>query len=249
MKQLFLPIALFCSVQAFAQTGIVNYKSTMKFGDIQLDGVPPEMAAMMPKEQSEEKIMYFTPEATLYENNTSAKKEEPQGIVTDNVQIQIHRSTPDEHYYTDLKNQQSVSQKDLMGRAFLIREAIQPRKWKMTGNQKKILGHAAMEATVIADKDTITAWYTPEIPVAAGPEGIGGLPGLVLEANINKDLSIKATAITMDDAAASKIKEPTKGKKVSDAEYEKLAKQKRDELMQESGGQGGGRRVIIMNGH
>jgi GLPGLI family protein len=33
---------------------------------------------------------------------------------------------------------------------------------------------------------TITAWYTPEIPVSQGPEGYWGLPGLILEVNDGK---------------------------------------------------------------
>jgi GLPGLI family protein len=35
-------------------------------------------------------------------------------------------------------------------------------------------------------KVTITAWYTPEIPVSQGPEGYWGLPGLILEVNDGK---------------------------------------------------------------
>jgi GLPGLI family protein len=33
---------------------------------------------------------------------------------------------------------------------------------------------------------TITAWYTPEIPVNQGPENYWGLPGLILEINDSK---------------------------------------------------------------
>ena len=30
---------------------------------------------------------------------------------------------------------------------------------------------------------TISAWYTPQIPVSAGPGNYHGLPGLILEVN------------------------------------------------------------------
>ena len=33
---------------------------------------------------------------------------------------------------------------------------------------------------------TITAWYSPEIPVSQGPENYWGLPGLILEVNDGK---------------------------------------------------------------
>ena len=37
------------------------------------------------------------------------------------------------------------------------------------------------EVVVTAEVETITAWYTPQIPVSHGPAEYGGLPGLILE--------------------------------------------------------------------
>jgi GLPGLI family protein len=45
-----------------------------------------------------------------------------------------------------------------------------------------------MDAVELPKEITITAWYTPEIPVNQGPEGYWGLPGLILEVNDGKTI-------------------------------------------------------------
>ncbi len=51
---------------------------------------------------------------------------------------------------------------------------------------KRILGYLCMEATTTNKKgEPILVWYTPQIPVPAGPDTLMNLPGMVLEADIN----------------------------------------------------------------
>ncbi len=49
--------------------------------------------------------------------------------------------------------------------------------WKITNQRKKILGYNVIKAI----KGRNIAWFTPDIPVPFGPNGQGGLPGLILE--------------------------------------------------------------------
>lgn len=94
---------------------------------------------------------------------------------------------------------------------------------------------------------TITAWYTPEIPVNQGPESYWGLPGLILEVNDGKT-TILCSKIVLNPKDKADIKAPTNGKVVTQKEYEETVMKKMEE-MQEMGGSGpGGRGMQIRMG-
>ena len=76
-----------------------------------------------------------------------------------------------------------------------------------------------------------TAWYTPQIPVSNGPEEFGGLPGLILEINDGK-LTIVCSEIVLNPLDKIEIKEPTKGKEISQKDFDKLQKEKSKEMME-----------------
>tara|TARA_B110000046_G_scaffold135798_1_gene142049 strand:- start:721 stop:1569 length:849 start_codon:yes stop_codon:yes gene_type:complete len=89
---------------------------------------------------------------------------------------------------------------------------------------------------------TITAWYTPQIPVSAGPEGYWGLPGLILEINAGRTTML-CTEIIINPQDVVEIKKPSKGKEVSREEYDVMMKQKSEELRERfQNRRGGGRR-------
>ena len=85
----------------------------------------------------------------------------------------------------------------------------------------------------------ITAWYTPEIPVNQGPEGYWGLPGLILEVNDGKTI-ILCSKVVMNTKEKAEIKAPSKGKEVTQKEYDEIvvAKMKEMQDMRRSGNGG-----------
>ncbi|RYZ34931.1 MAG: GLPGLI family protein, partial [Sphingobacteriales bacterium] len=205
-------------------------------------------AGMIPKEAKESSVLYFQPEATLYETVENEKSNQESGVQSGNVMIQIHQKASQDKYYADLKNKKVVEQKDFMDRLFLIDKTLGAQKWKFTGRQKKILDMACMEAQQVDNTDTITAWYTTAIPVAAGPTSLSGLPGMILEAQVGSSLHIVATKIAPADAASLKlIKAPTKGKKVTEAAYLQMVKEKTEEMQKQFGGNGNN--VIMIQGN
>ena len=84
---------------------------------------------------------------------------------------------------------------------------------------------------------TITAWYTPEIPVNQGPENYWGLPGLILEVNDGKTILL-CSKIIMNTKDKAEIKAPTNGKVVTQAEYDAIVVKKMEEMQQMGGGPG-----------
>ena len=86
---------------------------------------------------------------------------------------------------------------------------------------------------------TITAWYTPEIPVNQGPEAYWGLPGLILEVNDGKT-TILCSKIVMNVKEKAEIKQPNNGKVVSQKEYDEIVIKKIEEMREMNQGQGRG---------
>lgn len=66
---------------------------------------------------------------------------------------------------------------------------------------------------------TITAWYSPEIPINQGPESYWGLPGLILEIN-DGTTTILCSKIVLNAKEKVDIKAPTKGKEISQKDYD-----------------------------
>ena len=86
---------------------------------------------------------------------------------------------------------------------------------------------------------TITAWYTPEIPVNQGPENYWGLPGLILEVNEGKTI-ILCSKVVMNPKEKAVIKAPTKGKVITQKEFDETVIKKMEEFRQMNQGQGRG---------
>lgn len=85
---------------------------------------------------------------------------------------------------------------------------------------------------------TITAWYAPEIPVNQGPESYWGLPGLILEVNDGKTV-ILCSKIVLNPKDKTEIKAPTKGKVISQKEFDETVLKKMQEFREMNQGRGG----------
>jgi GLPGLI family protein len=75
----------------------------------------------------------------------------------------------------------------------------------------------------------VTAWYTPQIPVSAGPAEYWGLPGLILELNAGRTTML-CTELVINPEEPVKIIKPSKGKKVTREAYTEIVKLKSEEL-------------------
>lgn len=95
-----------------------------------------------------------------------------------------------------------------------------------------------MDDVEIPKEITITAWYTPEIPVNQGPEGYWGLPGLILEVNDGKTV-ILCSKVVLNAKEKAAIKAPTNGKEVTQKEYDETVIKKMEEMREMGPGRDG----------
>ncbi|MGB3466297.1 MAG: GLPGLI family protein, partial [Cyclobacteriaceae bacterium] len=115
------------------------------------------------------------------------------------------------------------------------------RRWKITTEQKEILGFTCRKA-VLDDSTEVVAWYTSEIPTSSGPETFNGLPGIILELEMeNKTI----TAIDAEEASDITIEIPEKGKKVTATQFEKIVEKKMKEMQNEFQRTEGSNMIII----
>lgn len=86
---------------------------------------------------------------------------------------------------------------------------------------------------------TITAWYSPEIPVNQGPESYWGLPGLILEVNDGRT-TILCSKVVLNAKEKADIKPSKKGKVISQKDYDETVIKKMEEFREVNRGRGGG---------
>ena len=80
----------------------------------------------------------------------------------------------------------------------------------------------------------VTAWYAMDIPVGHGPGDYWGLPGLILEIS-DGNTQILCTKIVMNPKEKAVIAAPTKGKVVTQEEYEVIREEKMKEMQERMG--------------
>lgn len=86
---------------------------------------------------------------------------------------------------------------------------------------------------------TVTAWYTPEIPVNQGPENYWGLPGLILEIN-DGTTTILCSKIVLNAKEKAEIKPSKKGKVISQKDYDETVIKKMEEFREMNRGRSSG---------
>ena len=101
-----------------------------------------------------------------------------------------------------------------------------------------------MDAIEMPKEIIITAWYTPEIPVNQGPEGYWGLPGLILEVSDGRT-TILCSKVVLNPKDKVEIKAVTKGKVVSQKEYDEIVIKKMEEFREMNQSRGGGMEIRI----
>lgn len=247
------------AVSAQNNEGTVLYKQTVYMRrEMQANapaGVDPNMARNIPESVTNEFNLNFTANVSLYKEIAS-NDDAAAGAEGGGMRFMMRRFNPP--IYKDLANNRQVEEMDLFGKPFLIDDVIQTRAWKVTGQQKKILDYPCISATftdsLMGRARVVTAWFAPTIPVALGPQGYGGLPGMILEVSFDGGRSvITASEVKLQKPAEGSIKAPEKGKKVSRAEYNKIREEKMKEMRESGmmqgrpGGGAPGTQIIIRN--
>jgi len=83
--------------------------------------------------------------------------------------------------YQDIEKDQITVILDFMGSIANMQDSSTQRTWKITSRSREFDGYKGIRAIwEMNDSTRIYAWFCPDIVPASGPEGLNGLPGLIL---------------------------------------------------------------------
>ncbi len=106
-----------------------------------------------------------------------------------------------------------------LGKKYLIEDTLTQQRWKILNDIKEVAGHICMKAYLDEPirKHKIVAWFAMDMPLPLGPEGFGGLPGMILELDYNDGaMVVKADKITLKKLTTElDLPAKLKGKKVN----------------------------------
>ncbi|MCU0341627.1 MAG: GLPGLI family protein [Spirosomaceae bacterium] len=129
--------------------------------------------------------------------------------------------------HRNFDQQKQIEHHEMLGKTFLLEDSLQTFNWRIQNQIKDVGGYVCMKAeTFDAIKNQkITAWFAQDIPVGVGPERYSGLPGAILELDLNDgDVVVTATKIELK-AVPDELKLPKmKGKKITNNDYNQLIK-------------------------
>lgn len=172
------------------------------------------------EEDSKEKMkLAFTPTTSLYTYESESGSTDDGRYTWRNKELAFFR---------DFEKERQIDTEEMLGKVYVVEDSLRLPSWKIGNQVREIAGHMCINATTTdpVKDQALTAWFAQDIPVSSGPERICGLPGLILELDINNgDVIIETTSITFKPVAADmKVPRIKKPKKVDEKAYETMLK-------------------------
>lgn len=251
MKKILFPLCFLLSafgLKAQLKEGKAVYERTIQF-QFRNQNRQADMNNDRPRSRTDRFELSFMPGQALWESlpDMDANMEEGGG---GGNRFSMRFDAGESHSYYNFETGKRIDQRELNSKNYVVEDSIRRLSWKLTGETKPFLNYTARKAVAqrigtrmimamengemkrqeVGDTTEITAWFTTEIPVPAGPEFGGQLPGLILELDMNNGrITYKAVEIS-PKVSVARIKEPKGGKRITAEEYAKERQKMMDEM-------------------
>ncbi|WP_373521076.1 GLPGLI family protein [Aquiflexum sp.] len=246
MKKYILAI-LVCASWAFISNevseGVITYSTKINMHK-RIPAGQEEMKKMMPEFNTSQNLLVFNQLSSLYkavppDENPFESQAGPGG-----GQMVIRIANQNETYF-DRDEDMVIQLREFMGKKYLTKNDTKRLPWKLGTETKEIQGFLCRNAFFTDENEReILAWYTEELRIPLGPDRFHGLPGLIMEVNINEDeMVISVEKLDFRSLKKNELKEPKVGKEITDEAYRAMM-QEQMEKMGAQGGQGGFRMMI-----
>lgn len=168
--------------------------------------------------------MYFKPGKTKYIDSEERAEPDDEGYSWRKDEYTITRNFNDTTIFDIIQ---------LLGKVYIIEDTLRPQPWKILNDIKEVAGHICMDAYWVdtLKQQRVTAWFAMDIPISGGPERFCGLPGMILEVEVNDGaMVITADKIEMKTLTTEMdLPKKIKGKHIHEHDYIRILKKYMDE--------------------
>ncbi|MFC0776176.1 GLPGLI family protein [Terrimonas alba] len=194
--------------QVFLDKVSIDYAKTVAVWPLMKE-LEPEWFEQSKKYIPKETISYFNFSS---EGNKSVYKRTKEADIPRNMWF---KPFADENtVFNDYSNGSTITQKPIYEETYLVQDSLLKIKWKITADTRNIAGFECRKAIgILFDTVAVFAFYTNEIMISGGPEGIHGLPGMILGMGIPRLHTTWFATRVSQEVNAKSIAPATKGKK------------------------------------
>lgn len=256
MNSKFLTLVILClafGLSAQNNQGEITFEEKVNIWK----NLPEEMSGMkdqIPEFRSSKSTLLFTSTEAFFspkertEAEKSERRERRAGQSRRGGRGRMGGRSSKDKSYVDIAENQTLSSTEFFGKQFLVSGSLKKYAWKLTGDQKQVGEFLCQEAIYQDSTVSISAWFTPMIPVAIGPGNYAGLPGMILHMDFDDgSRTITAIDVQLKEVDKNLILKPTEGDPISSDKFEQVKEEKIKEMEAEYGGKGG-RRMFIRRG-
>lgn len=256
-----LSIAVLAGVQAQQKAGKIIFQRTIQLQIVTSDG--PESGEEIPRTRTDKFELNFANGQMIWKQMEDEMEDDNMAAGGGGGIMIRTMGSGDDAVFCDFEKTRRVEAREFFDKKFLISDSIRRGNWKLSDETRTILNHLCrkavsqrigkrmmmtmdngkMERKEIDDTSAVVAWFTTDIPVPAGPEMQGQLPGIILSMETNNGRTVYNALEISPKPDMAAIKEPTKGKKVTPEEFAVERNKLMDEM--EKNNQGGNFRIRI----
>lgn len=182
------------------------------------------MKAMIPQYQTGNYELVFKDSVSVYKAVPKDEAPDPFEGSGGGNRIIIKMGGPGENgvLYKNFSNGKLLEQTSLSDKKYIITDTVKQLPWKLADETRTILNHVCRKAVLVPPTGpTVVAWYAEDIPATIGPDKFSGLPGAILQADIDSSFIVFTATEIQSSADSKEIKAPTDGKMITRADFAK----------------------------
>lgn len=255
-----LLVALATTATAQMKEGKISYERKVNMHRNLPD---PQLKSMIPEFRTDKFELIFNESASLFRSVVDDEAPDPfANAGGGGGGMRMNFRMPTTTTYTDIVKQTQYEERAFFEKEFLIVDSLKQYKWKLSEETKTIAKQLCKKATTMivapqmrmrisrgGENNTDTAanapikpretelvvWYAENIPVSVGPDNYSGLPGVIMEMDLDNGTTVTTAVEVSTKYSKKELIQPTKGEKMTRAQFQEQM-QKLMQDMQRGGG-------------